>query len=578
MKRVCPRCSLETEAELCPDDGAETISVAVEAPTFPAGTLIAGRYRVDEVIGIGGFGAVYRCNQLNMDQTVAVKVLKSEHLKSLEHVKRFTREARAASMLKHPNTIRIFDFGKHEDRDLYLAMEYLEGETLAARLEQALTLPAPVLVHIMVQICHSLTEAHGAKLIHRDLKPENIVLLPVAGDPNFVKVLDFGIAKLEDTHPDKQTKLTEAGMIMGTPTYMSPEQARGEVLDTRSDIYALGVMMYEALVGEPPFVGDSPMTVLIKHIKDPPKPPTGVRPDLEIPRSIEVAVLKCLEKAPDDRFQSASDLATALRRAMETTGTLAGIAQDEAEKLATMAMGGALLGLDDADVATQIVDAAPAQEGAQARGARPAPAPAMAATPPRSSQAPVWIGLGAFALIGLIAVVVAMADAAHDDPARPAAVRTAGSAPGVAAGADPGTAGSTDPAAGTAGSGDQPAEMRAVVDAGPTDDAAKAAAEGDVAPAKTSVDGAETRDLGEATETDVPQVAPKAAEAEPRAGAAARPSPTARPERHGVPATTASSPDAGATPEDAGAIKRPEARPPTTRPKPKPDPDDFRIP
>ncbi len=302
---------------VCPKDGARTVPVAApSAQTYPLGTLIADRYRIDAVLGIGGFGAVYRCTQLNMDQTVAVKVLRADHLSSVEHVKRFSGEAQAVSRLRHPNTIRVFDFGTHQDGALYLAMEYIEGETLGHRFDTKGALPWPQLVRILTQVCHSLTEAHAAGLIHRDLKPENVMLLSVAGDADFVKVLDFGIAK-QQKEPG-ESNLTETGMIMGTPTYMSPEQAKGEPIDGRSDVYALGVLAYEALVGRPPFLGDTPMTVLVKHIKDP--PPDFIREGAlrEVPRELEQLVLQCLAKDPRQRPQTTADLAEKLVHIAET--------------------------------------------------------------------------------------------------------------------------------------------------------------------------------------------------------------------------------------------------------------------
>ncbi len=315
--RVCPKCSQEMPDTVCPKDGARTVPVAAPSQqTYPLGTLVADRYRIDAVLGIGGFGAVYRCTQLNMDQTVAVKVLRADHLSSVEHVKRFSGEAQAVSRLRHPNTIRVFDFGTHQDGALYLAMEYIEGETLGHRFDTKGALPWPQMVRILTQICHSLTEAHAAGLVHRDLKPENVMLLPVAGDPDFVKVLDFGIAKQQNAAG--ASNLTETGMIMGTPTYMSPEQAKGEPIDGRSDVYALGVLAYEALVGRPPFLGDTPMTVLVKHIKDP--PPVFIREGAlrEVPRELEQLVLQCLAKDPRQRPQTTGELAEKLVHIAET--------------------------------------------------------------------------------------------------------------------------------------------------------------------------------------------------------------------------------------------------------------------
>jgi len=399
--RVCPRCSIETHEAVCPEDGAETIGVQdAPAPTYPAGTLIAGRYRVEGVIGLGGFGAVYRCTQLNMNQVVAVKILRSEHLTSVEHVKRFTREAQAVSKLKHPNTIHIFDFGAHEDGALFLAMEYLEGETLGHRLDRTGTMSWETLLHIMIQVCHSLTEAHNMPLVHRDLKPENIMLLPVAGDPNFVKLLDFGIAKIQskETSPS-QSQLTESGMIMGTPTYMSPEQAKGDPIDGRSDLYSLGIMMYEALTGRPPFQGDTPMTVLVAHIKDPPAAMPRDGSIAHVPASVERAVLKCLEKDPDQRPQSALALVELLglaKRAAAESGATA-VTRNPLENLTTMGMEGVdtatVLSVNSPSSLSQVQD-------------QPVQTPARVPAPP--SRAPLWMGLGAVGFVAVAAVAVAL--------------------------------------------------------------------------------------------------------------------------------------------------------------------------
>lgn len=344
--RVCPRCAEETDHELCPHDGAQTFPVQVAQQTYPAGTVIGGRYQVEQVIGIGGFGAVYRCTQLNMQQTVAVKVLRNEHLTSLEHVKRFTREAQSVSRLKHPNTIHIFDFGSHSDGALYVAMEFLEGETLAHRLDQFGKIHWETMALIATQVCHSLTEAHAIGLVHRDLKPENIMLIPVAGDPNFVKVLDFGIAKMQkDPARPGEASLTEAGMIMGTPTYMAPEQAKGEEVDARSDVYALGVLMYEALTGHAPFQDETAMKVLVAHIKDPVPPFAKYAAPGEVPVEIEHVVMQCLEKDPGKRpastVQLVDRLVAAARRARESAAALTQVGDlptTQNEALTTTAM------------------------------------------------------------------------------------------------------------------------------------------------------------------------------------------------------------------------------------------------
>ena len=398
--RVCPKCSQEMADAVCPKDGSHTLFVADSRDTYAVGTLIADRYRIDSVLGIGGFGAVYKCTQLNMDQTVAVKVLRADHLSSVEHVKRFSGEAQAVSRLRHPNTIRVFDFGTHTDGALYLAMEYIEGETLGHRFDTKGALPWQQLAHILTQVCHSLTEAHAAGLIHRDLKPENVMLLPVAGDPDFVKVLDFGIAKQQKEIAEGN--LTETGMIMGTPSYMSPEQAKGEQIDQRSDVYALGILAYEALVGQPPFLGDTPMTVLVKHIKDP--PPQFIREGAlrEVPHELEELVLQCLAKDPRQRPQTTAELAAKLARIVET-----------ARRQTKPA------------VPLQAVERSTRTATPQ-RQETPGPTIATAAVP--MSRKPLWIAGGAFGLVlaGTTAVALLGANTPKEEAvAKPAALPAA---------------------------------------------------------------------------------------------------------------------------------------------------------
>ncbi len=390
--------------------GAPPVSMPSSAPaTYPPGTVIRERYRIEEVLGIGGFGAVYKCTQLNMNQAVAVKVLRREHITSEEHVKRFEREAKAASKLRHPNTISIFDFGAHDDGALFLAMEFLEGETLADRLDSGQMLGAEKLVHIMTQVCHSLTEAHEAALVHRDLKPENIMLISVAGDPDYVKVLDFGIAKLADEFSAHEEKLTEMGMIMGTPAYMSPEQAYGKTLDPRSDVYALGVLMYEGLTGRVPFEGDKPMEVLVKHINNPPAKPTLVAPDLKIPLALERVVLQCLEKQPDDRPQNTRQLADQLQKALKTPDDALRKGKAEHQPVANSDPNDAktahVKGLEHATQGMALGGATSAS-GNLAGATRASGAAVIAQGGGRNNNA-LWLGLAAFAVVGIVAVAIA---------------------------------------------------------------------------------------------------------------------------------------------------------------------------
>ncbi len=287
-----------------------------EAPTREdtlLGTVVGHRFEIVSRIGAGGMGVVYKARQLGMDRWVAVKLLLKELAHDDKVVKRFKIEALAASRLTHPNTIRIYDFGQTQDGDLYIAMEFLEGQSLERALRRGGPMSARRVLHILKQIAASLAEAHSKGIVHRDLKPDNIFLTTVDGDPDFVKVLDFGVAKLREADK-RQGTLTQAGVIFGTPRYMAPEQCRSMNVDHRADIYALGVIAYEALTGIPPFDADSPLAILIQHVQEPPKPLALARPDVEVPEEVERLVMRCLEKAPERRFQSAHDLQAEIAR------------------------------------------------------------------------------------------------------------------------------------------------------------------------------------------------------------------------------------------------------------------------
>jgi serine/threonine-protein kinase len=249
-------------------------------------------------------------------------------------IKRFHMEALAVSKLEHPNTIRIFDFGQTEQGVLFIAMEFLSGRALEHELRARGAMAARRVAHIMAQVCRSLGEAHKKGIVHRDLKPDNIFLCHIDGDPDYAKVLDFGVAKLA-AHDRKQGTMTQAGMVFGTPKYMSPEQSRSDITDARSDIYALGIILYEMLAGKPPFDAENPLSILIQHVQEPVKPFSVVRPDILIPPPIERVVEKCLRKKPEERFQSAEELAEALQnawRALDKSFDKV-ITRDEAEKL-----------------------------------------------------------------------------------------------------------------------------------------------------------------------------------------------------------------------------------------------------
>jgi serine/threonine-protein kinase len=262
------------------------------------GKIIDGRYEVLARIGEGGMGVVYKARQTPLDRVIALKMLNSQMAADPTWVQRFYNEAKACSRLQHPNTIRMFDFGQSPDGRLFMTMEFLDGVSLREALSRGPLAPHRV-VKVLIQCCASLAEAHSIGIIHRDIKPDNVFLLNMAGSPDFVKLLDFSVAKLLEGDRMK----TQAGVVFGTPQYMSPEQGRGMPLDARSDLYALGILAFEMLTGNVPFHDENPMTVIQMHLQAqvPPLPQS-------IPYSVQQIVRRALEKEPNRRFQSAGEM------------------------------------------------------------------------------------------------------------------------------------------------------------------------------------------------------------------------------------------------------------------------------
>ena len=272
------------------------------------GKVFGGRFEITSRIGMGGMGVVYKARQKGMDRFVAIKVLLKQYLTNETVIKRFHREALAVSKLEHPNTVRIYDFGETDDGTLYIAMEFLGGASLEHIVRREQTMPVRRVLRVIRQICLSLEEAHDKGIIHRDLKPDNVFVGALEGQPDFVKVLDFGVAKLREGA--EGGTLTQHGTIFGTPKYMSPEQCRSQEVAPTSDLYSVGVIMYEMLSGRVPFESDNPLAILIMHAQDRVAPMAEVRPDLVIPFEAEELLHSLLAKNPGERPQTARDVVT----------------------------------------------------------------------------------------------------------------------------------------------------------------------------------------------------------------------------------------------------------------------------
>jgi serine/threonine-protein kinase len=310
---VCDACgkSNPPESKFCGKCGTALTSGAPKP-----GDIIADRYRVVAPIGRGAMGTVYRAEHVQISKVMAIKLLHRELEKNPENVIRFHREAESASRLNHPNTVHVFDFGRTKSGSLYIVMEYVDGDDLAKVIEKDGPMHFGRVAYLCAQVAGSVADAHAAGIVHRDLKPENIVIAK-GRDGETAKVLDFGLAKLLEGTVEVQ--VTKSGTIVGTPYYMSPEQIHGQELDGRSDIYAIGAIMYECLVGKPPFEAPNPVGVLSKHLSEEPLPPSARSP-LPVPAEADEIVLRCLEKDPDRRYQTAEELRQDLIGYLSTVG------------------------------------------------------------------------------------------------------------------------------------------------------------------------------------------------------------------------------------------------------------------
>jgi tRNA A-37 threonylcarbamoyl transferase component Bud32 len=314
-KKICLACDRQFTGQegSCPMDG--TVLVPLKENNF-IGSTLADRYLIQSLIGQGGMGLVFLAKHTMMDRTVAIKMLHQELLNDPLSVKRFQQEAKAASCLNHPNIITLHDFGITPQGQPFLCMEYLQGTPLQDLLKRYGPMDPPRAVRIFGQVCDALHHAHNQGIVHRDLKPSNILLVTHECDPEFVKVVDFGLAKLMPWSGKESQHLTKTGEVFGSPIYMSPEQCMGKQLDPRSDIYSLGVTLYEALTGKPPFRGQNSIQTASKHMSELPPTFGAVRPDLTLPPGLEAVVFRSLEKDPGKRYNTMAEMKEAMEKAL----------------------------------------------------------------------------------------------------------------------------------------------------------------------------------------------------------------------------------------------------------------------
>src|SRR5579859_4246388 len=322
--KYCPTCSnrYSVDALFCPIDGTPLTSAANSGSPVSSdpylGREILGHIEIRQLAGIGAMGRVYRAFQRGIDRDVAVKILHRELSTNQQLVSRFHREAKVASRLAHPNVVHVLLVGQLPDGAMYIVMEYLDGMSLQSALAAAGgAMPLPRALHVALQLCDAAGEGHAQGVVHRDLKPENVMLIQRADDPDYVKVLDFGIARL---NWGEQSMATAAGLIFGTARYISPEGAQGEGVGPQGDVYAIATLLFQMLAGRTPFEGDQAVALLVQQIHDPPPPIKSIPRARYLPEPLAALVMKSLSKAPGERATDGRTLGRLLIDAAKASG------------------------------------------------------------------------------------------------------------------------------------------------------------------------------------------------------------------------------------------------------------------
>ena len=391
MEKYCPKCfqTYGADASTCPADGATLVG---QEERSLIGEVLDNRYRIHALVGQGGMGVVYRAEQEIIGRVVALKVLRRDIVRDANLVKRFLTEAKAIASLTSRNTVTLYDFGVTSEGLLYYTMELLEGASLSELIETHGTIPVDRAVDIVLQACNSLAEANDHGILHRDIKPENIFVATERDGTDLVKVLDFGIAKLMGDQ--SMGTLTQTGMICGTPAYLAPEQALGNPAGESADLYSLAITFYEALAGKPPFVADTAMKLLLKHINEEPPALLKTNPEIVVPSTLDVFLRTALAKEPHERFTTVDAFREGLEEALRR--------HDQSPEISHIPR------LETTSIGTRIIagtDRA-AEFGTAETLIHPTPilgteaAPEVEPAPPRS-RLPLFLGIGAAALLAI---------------------------------------------------------------------------------------------------------------------------------------------------------------------------------